>query len=196
MTRNPFPRFQFFALCALIVGIVWFAIAFLGAIHHQRFSGYYPSSEAVVTSESNFTPYISPRFSRSTRPLHETVIPYLFYRSSSPDREPRIFLKKEDITLTHGYKAKRSVTIESLIVLNGSGEEFALITPPSQRTFSLSDRLIFESVDLGAVQGDILELFVTGFVVTDAGEKKRFSFSQRWKTDFSTRTVLGISIAE
>lgn len=196
MTREPFPRFQFFALCALIIGIVWFAIGFLGGIHHQRFSRYYPSSDEVSTSESDFKPYIVPTYSRGTRPLYETVIPYFFYRLTEPDREPRIFLKKEDITRTHGYKAKRSVTIESLIARNGSGEEFSLITPPSQRTFSLSDRLIWERVDLGAVQGDVLELSVTGFVTTDAGEKKRFSYSRRWKTTFSTRTTLGIYIAE
>ncbi len=194
---RPMTRAIKFAAAALLLCGALLIVALLGGIHNSRFSRYHPISKPTDTSESDFTPSIHPMFSEVSTPRHQTVIPYLFYRHSEPDRVPHIYLNTTDNTEQHGYRAKRSVTINSLTVRNSSGSDFALITPSSPRTFSLLDSGYGSShEDLGGVSGDVLHLTITGFVVTDTGERKQFSHDQRWQRTFSTRTDLGIGLAE
>jgi hypothetical protein len=182
---------------ALILAGAFSGIILLGGVYHCRYTRYFPSSAATGLSESDFSPYLTPLFTRSASPLHETIIPYLFYRDSMPDLDPHIALITTDRTERHGYVGKSSLVIESFMVQNESGELFMLIGPGTTRTFSLADSGYgWNEEDLGAVQGDVLRLIVHGYVVTNDGAKKRFSHNQQWTKTFSTRTTFGIVLAE
>ena len=184
---------SFFAALALVAALL--ATILLGGVHHCRSTHYNPTLPATDSSESDFTPSIHPMFSRTTSPLDETVIPYLLYQHSPPDRDPHIYLNTIDVTDQYGYIGKSSVVVESLTVQNASGEKFDLITPTHPRTISLAySGYVWNHEDLGAVSGDTLRLTVKGYVVTDSGEKKRFSHDQHWEKTSSTRTTCGLAL--
>jgi hypothetical protein len=172
------------------------AMIFLsGGVHYSRFNRYVPTSVIPLSSETQYVPALHPGFSLTTSPLHETLIPYFFYRHSEPDRDPRIYL-----TIHRdgepGFRGTSTLAIQSLTALNEAGAEFRLVTPSSPLTFTLPSQYIWRQEDLGAINGDLIDLQVDGYILTETGAKNPFSYAQRWQKATSKRTDLGIMISE
>lgn len=184
----------------IIVGSIVLCSAVLllllaGGIHHQRFTRYTPTSAAIVATESDFRPSLHPAFSKMSSPPTATLIPSLLYKHSETDHDPHIYL---DITSAGqpGFNGNDTLTIESLSLQNKGGSAVPIIEPSAPRTFHLTSDYIWRSEDLGAFEGDALTLQAEGYITNDSGDKKHFKYSQTWKNTTSSRTALGIVIAE
>ncbi len=185
---------------ALVVAAVTLAgllvmIFLLGGVHHSRFTRYVPTSVIPSSSESQYVPALHPGFSRTTSPLHETLIPYFIYRHSEPDHDPRIYLTIQRAG-EPGFRGASTLAIQSLTVRNESGTEFRLVTASSPRTFKLPSQYIWRQEDLGAISGDLIDLRADGYILTETGAKNPFTYAQHWRKTASTCNDLGIMISE
>jgi len=166
-----------------------------GGIHHQRFTRYTPTSAENVTSESDFRPSLHPAFSKMSSLHTETIIPSLVYRHSETDHDPHIYLNLVRAGQP-GFTGNDTLTIESLSVVRDGRAAFQLIEPSAPRTLRLASEYISWGEDLGAFEGDSIIIQAEGYITEASGDKKRFKQSQAWTNTTSSRTALGISIAE
>jgi hypothetical protein len=185
--------------CIIVGSIVLCCAVFLlrlaGGLHHQRFTRYMPISAATVTTESDFRPSLHPAFAKMSSRHTETLIPSLFYRHSETDHDPHIYLNLVRAGQP-GFNGTDTLTFESLSIDRDGREAFQVIVPSAPRTIRLGTEYISWGEDLGAFEGDFLTLRAEGYITEASGDKKRFKHSQAWKSTTSSRTALGISIAE
>ena len=185
--------------CIIVGSIVLCCALFLlrlaGGLHHQRFTRYTPISSASVTTESDFRPSLHPAFSKMSSLHTETLIPSLLYRHSETDHDPHIYLNLIRAGQP-GFTGNDTLTIDSLSVDCDGRAAFQIIEPSAPRTLRLGSEYIWWGEDLGAFEGDSIFLQVEGYITEASGDKKRFKHSQAWKNTTSSRTALGIAIAE
>lgn len=172
-----------------------FLLRLAGGLHHQRFTRYTPISAASVTTESDFRPSLYPAFAKMSSLHTETLIPSLLYRHSETDHDPHIYLNLVRVGQP-GFTCKDTLTIESLSVNCDGRIVFQIIQASAPRTLRLDSEYISRGEDLGAFEGDSIILQVEGYITEASGDKKRFKHSQAWKNTTSSRTALGIAVAE
>ena len=167
----PMKRYIIVGSIVLCCAVTLLRLA--GGIHYNRFTRYLPTSAASIATESEFKPSLHPEFSRISSPRNEILIPSLLYRHAEADREPHIYLQilREG---QPGFRGNDTLTIESLSVQCEFGFAVQLIEPLKPRSFRLASDYISRREDLGAFEGDALNLQAEGYITNDLGDKKQF----------------------
>ncbi len=182
---------------SLLLFVIVSGIAFLGGIHHQKFTRYAPSAPEPGTSDSDFNLPIHPEFTSGRIAGTGAVIPLLLYIQREPSSDPHIILDLTPSNPAESFAAKKSVTLTSLKINNERGETFELVKPSSTKTFPINNSGYGSTrSDFGLIEGDRLTIFAEGSVLTDAGERRKFTYQRTWSSTRSSRFGFGRVLSE
>lgn len=178
-----------------LVGLILLAvvIAFLGGVHRSVFIRFGPVGEAELQTDFNFVPHFSVTHFGSQ--YVKTLIPFFLYSHGREDGESYVTIQTEhENDPYYGYDTLSHLKVTDLTVFSGETKESLIAEDDPVEVYLNTERWASRLQKLGSVEGDEVEISVTGIAYTQDGSSHEFKHKQKWRKVRSSRWDTGLGM--